>query len=117
MASTHPVARAFAAMLEQKVAVLGVPGVAAHYTSVCPMVGGSVGQHMRHSLDHCARAADAVEALLETPAAARRDAPLLQYDVRQRGTGAEVDVAVAATEARRARADAASTEAERVALC
>mmetsp|Transcript_3142 Transcript_3142/g.10383 ORF Transcript_3142/g.10383 Transcript_3142/m.10383 type:complete len:173 (-) Transcript_3142:553-1071(-) len=89
---------AFVGMLEQKLQVLEAVGATTAYTSVCPLVGASVGQHMRHSLDHCARAAEAVEAV-----AAGSSRPLLAYDVRRRGGGAETDAAAAADVVVRAR--------------
>ena len=44
MAAESKVARAFAGMMEQKLKVLDV--VRTGYTSVCPIVGASVGQHV-----------------------------------------------------------------------
>lgn len=80
---------AFGAMMDQKLLVLSAIKRSA-YASVCPLHGASIGMHMRHSLDHCERAAAAVAILQD----GRQ--PLLRYDVRERGVGVESDPDVAA---------------------
>lgn len=80
---------AFGAMMDQKLLVINALKRSA-YASVCPVHGASIGMHMRHSLDHCERAAAAVAMLQD----GRQ--PLLRYDVRERDTGVEFDPDVAA---------------------
>ena len=91
------VAMGFAGVVHQKIKVL--EAVKEGYTAVCPMVGASIGQHMRHSLDHWTRVAEAVDTIV----AGIETVPLLRYDVRDRGTGAETDPIIAKEEVLRAR--------------
>ncbi|KAJ1457016.1 hypothetical protein M885DRAFT_438979 [Pelagophyceae sp. CCMP2097] len=92
----HRAARAVVAVLDQKVAVLAVVPQAL-YTSVCPLVGASIGQHTRHSLDHVERAAAACRDLRGSAAATT-----LRYDDRVRGSAVNSS-AVAITAALAAR--------------
>mmetsp|Transcript_23287 Transcript_23287/g.72934 ORF Transcript_23287/g.72934 Transcript_23287/m.72934 type:complete len:446 (+) Transcript_23287:174-1511(+) len=61
------------------------------YASVAPDHGASIGMHMRHSLDHCARVADALGS---------SETPTLRYDTRDRGTTVETDPALAVARVR-----------------
>uniref|UniRef100_A0A7S3K5R6 DinB-like domain-containing protein n=1 Tax=Aureoumbra lagunensis TaxID=44058 RepID=A0A7S3K5R6_9STRA len=91
--------RAFGAMVEQKLMVLALFNKEnSLYIKLCPFIGGSVGQHMRHSLDHCTRAADALVSLSTS-----RTTPILRYDRRLRGLGAETHVVEAANVCHRVR--------------
>lgn len=64
-----------------------------HYTAPCPLVGNAtIGQHLRHSLDHYARCLAAAEAATPT---------VIQYDRRERGTAVESDVGEARREVER----------------
>ena len=56
------------------------------YTSTCPIVKASIGQHIRHSMDHIERAALAVK---------QHDTdkiPEIYYDVRERGCLSETNI-------------------------
>ncbi|KAJ8613397.1 hypothetical protein CTAYLR_002238 [Chrysophaeum taylorii] len=95
----HSLVRAFAAMIDQKLKVINMLSARARpaaelYTSTSPIHGASVGMHLRHSLDHCTRLADAVTTLSSVPG--MEPTPTLRYDVRERGTGAELDPTLAA---------------------
>mmetsp|Transcript_3146 Transcript_3146/g.10409 ORF Transcript_3146/g.10409 Transcript_3146/m.10409 type:complete len:246 (-) Transcript_3146:473-1210(-) len=119
---------AFVGMLEQKLQVLEAVGATTAYTSVCPLVGASVGQHVSRvarkvccffvKLPRCTRcgipwttargrrrrwrrsrrAPRDVGAVWRCEVTATR-AALLAYDVRRRGGGAETDAAAAAVRA------------------
>mmetsp|Transcript_3151 Transcript_3151/g.10448 ORF Transcript_3151/g.10448 Transcript_3151/m.10448 type:complete len:247 (-) Transcript_3151:317-1057(-) len=123
---------AFVGMLEQKLQVLEAVGATTAYTSVCPLVGASVGQHVSRvarkvccffvKLPRCTRcgipwttargrrrrwrrsrrAPRDVGAVWRCEVTATR-AALLAYDVRRRGGGAETDAAAAADVVVRAR--------------
>jgi len=70
------------------------------YREVCPIVGATIGQHVRHSNDHVERAVDAAAAasLERSSSLALRE---IHYDVRERGGADETDID-AATERIRA---------------
>ena len=94
------------ALLRQKVALLdaltarhGPDGLAAAtevFTKPCPIVGASIGQHLRHSMDHMELAALVAEARLnsayDAPADAEEPAQI-HYDLRVRGGTLETDMA------------------------
>jgi hypothetical protein len=58
------------------------------YQSKCPIVGASIGQHVRHSMDHMERAAHA---------ASNADEREIHYDLRKRGAADEYDMDAAAS--------------------
>jgi hypothetical protein len=61
------------------------------YKSPCPMMGASIGQHVRHSMDHMELAA-----LIATNRIHETNTPIeLHYDLRVRGGTAEHDMAQA----------------------
>ena len=72
------------AIVEAVVAARGAEG----YASPCPVVGASVGAHLRHSLEHARCCADAVAALRAGEAA-----PVARYDARERDEALETDPA------------------------
>lgn len=83
-------------ILSQKVALMdvliarkGVDGAKELYKSVCPMVGASMGQHVRHSMDHMELAI-----LVADPShpSETEDPPDIHYDLRVRGGTAEHDM-------------------------
>ena len=98
--------RSNGALLRQKVALLdaltarhGPDGLAAAtevFTKPCPIVGASIGQHLRHSMDHMELAALVAEARLnsayDAPADAEEPAQI-HYDLRVRGGTLETDMA------------------------
>ncbi len=89
------VRRGALAVLGQKRALLHALQPA-HYTAPCPLLGGAtIGQHLRHSLDHYARCLAAATAAT-TPTTA-----VIQYDRRERGTAVESDVGEARREVAR----------------
>ena len=101
-----PVRRAALAVLGQKRALLQTlsPG---HYTTPCPLVGdATIGQHLRHSMDHYARClAAATEAAAKTTTHTHTATPntptvttTIHYDVRKRGTAVESDISEARKE-------------------
>jgi hypothetical protein len=59
------------------------------YKSICPLVGATIGQHVRHSMDHMELAV-----LLATTYSAAQDqpSPQLHYDLRVRGGTLEHDM-------------------------
>ena len=57
------------------------------YQTMCPIVGASMGQHIRHSMDHIERAVYATS---------HPDDTTIRYDVRQRGSVDEHDMEAAA---------------------
>lgn len=63
-------------------------GASTAFQQVCPLVGASVGQHMRHSMDHIERAITATS---------HPESTQIHYDVRQRGGLDEYDMAAART--------------------
>ncbi|OQR82935.1 hypothetical protein ACHHYP_15311 [Achlya hypogyna] len=67
---------AFRAILQQQTALLrGLSDEA--YVFRCPVLEGTTGGHVRHSLDHLRRAL--------------ADAPVIRYDIRARNTAVELD--------------------------
>lgn len=100
------------AVLGQKRALLAALQPA-QYTQPCAMVGGgSVGQHLRHSLDHYRKLFEGVAAAAppsssSSPAASSSSPTIttIQYDVRDRGTAIESDLAAARREVDRLMAE------------
>jgi len=94
------------AVLGQKRALLAALQPA-QYTQPCAMVGGgSMGQHLRHSLDHYRKLFEGVAA--DAPSSASSSPPTIttiQYDVRDRGTAIESDLAAARQEVDRLMAE------------
>lgn len=62
------------------------------YRTTCPIVGASMGQHIRHSMDHIERAIYATS---------HPDDTKIRYDVRERGCADEHDMAAAEDRIRR----------------
>ena len=58
----------------------------AAYRKVCPVVGATMGQHIRHSMDHIERAIDATS---------HPEASQIHYDLRKRGSLDEHDMVAA----------------------
>lgn len=89
------VRRAALAVLGQKRALLqALPP--AQYTAPCPAAGNAtIGQHLRHSLDHYSRC---LAAAADVAAANPATAPVIRYDQRARGTAVEADVDAASKE-------------------
>jgi hypothetical protein len=56
------------------------------FKQTCPIVNASIGQHMRHSMDHIERAVNAATNLDDTT---------IRYDVRERGVADEHDIEAA----------------------
>jgi len=103
-ASLPPEVAALAASLERHATIaeaISAHGGAAAYSSACPVVGASVGAHLRHSLEHAQCVAGAGAALAADGACA----PLLAYDARARTPALEADPAAAAAASRACRAD------------
>lgn len=93
-----PLIRSNVAILTQKIALLdllvarhGISEASDKFASVCPLVGASIGQHYRHSMDHVELAA-----LIASSAAASASSPSsvgeLHYDLRVRGGTLEKDL-------------------------
>jgi hypothetical protein len=85
------VRRGALAVLGQKRALLqALTPTPTHYTAPCPLAGNAtIGQHLRHSLDHYARCLAAAEAATATT---------IRYDRRARGTAVESDIGEAKQE-------------------
>jgi len=82
-ATRSPATRASLALLDQCAGFL-TPIDRAAYTTPSPVLfGGTIGQHVRHSLDHFAAALTAL------------DGATIDYDHRERGTSIETDPAAA----------------------
>ncbi|KAL7538506.1 hypothetical protein ACHAXR_008602 [Thalassiosira sp. AJA248-18] len=91
----QPLIRSNVAILTQKIALLDLL-VARHgikasdkFTTVCPLIGATIGQHYRHSMDHVELAA------LVAGSAENDGAPSpgeLHYDLRVRGGTLEKDL-------------------------
>lgn len=103
--------RANQGLLRQKMGLVqalvsrhGMDQAKALFAEPCPIVRASIGQHLRHSMDHIERAAAAAvvaassSAMNKTPQNSLR----IQYDTRQRGIQDEYDM------------DAATARIERV---
>lgn len=93
----QPLVRSNIALLTQKIALLdlllgrhGANAAADQFTKVCPLVGASIGQHYRHSMDHIELAA------LLASSSDTHNAPShgreLHYDLRVRGGTLEKDL-------------------------
>jgi hypothetical protein len=97
-----PLIRSNIAILTQKIALLdllvarhGASKAASQFSTPCPIVGASVGQHYRHSMDHvelAALIADAADkdGICHYPPS--RTVDELHYDLRVRGGTLEVDM-------------------------
>ena len=94
---------AFARSLETHVEIVEAVAAArgaAGYASPCPVVGASVGAHVRHSLEHARCVADAVASLRGGGAGGGGEPPLVPYDARARSAELETDPARAVAYAR-----------------
>mmetsp|Transcript_14 Transcript_14/g.32 ORF Transcript_14/g.32 Transcript_14/m.32 type:complete len:227 (-) Transcript_14:165-845(-) len=58
----------------------------------CPVVGASIGQHFRHSMDHLERVANIIEVEKEGNGDDDGSSPEIHYDVRVRGGSDEHDI-------------------------
>ncbi|KAL7549349.1 hypothetical protein ACHAWF_012622 [Thalassiosira exigua] len=91
-----PLIRSNVALLTQKIAFLDLlvarHGVEASdkFAAICPLVGASVGQHYRHSMDHVELAALVASSSGNHDASSRRGE--LHYDLRVRGGTLEKDL-------------------------
>lgn len=93
----QPLIRSNIALLNQKIALLdllvgryGASLAAIQFTKVCPLVGASIGQHYRHSMDHIELAA-----LLASSSASHSVSSQVReihYDLRVRGGTLEKDL-------------------------
>lgn len=81
-----PAARAACAVLDQCAELLGRLDDGAYTASSAAMMGGTIGRHLRHVLDHFRAAAGAAGA----------EAPVIVYDHRARDVPEERDLAAAA---------------------
>jgi hypothetical protein len=94
-----PLIRSNIALLTQKISLidllvarLGVGTAASQFAAPCPIVGASVGQHYRHSMDHvelAALVADAADKCGHLSSAAVEE---LHYDLRVRDGTLEGDI-------------------------
>jgi len=96
--SEQPEVAALAASLERHAAIAEAVhdrcGAAA-FADACPTVGASVGAHLRHSLEHVQCCSSAIDGLR-----AGRQAPVLNYDGRERDAELERDPAYLAARSR-----------------
>jgi hypothetical protein len=82
----QPLIRSNIAVLTQKIALLDLllsrhgSSATAAFTKVCPIVGASIGQHYRHSMDHIELAA-----LIASSTEGQTQGRELHYDLRVRG--------------------------------
>ena len=83
--SSRLVTAAADAVLAQKELLLASLS-ALEYVTPCALAGASIGQHMRHSLDHLAKATDAA------PRPGDAAPALIDYDRRERATAIERDL-------------------------
>jgi hypothetical protein len=99
--------RANQGLLRQKMGLIqalvsrhGVDQAKAWYKETCPIVKASIGQHVRHSMDHMERAAEVVAMAASSKITQTKSStvpppppPLrIQYDTRQRGNQDEHDM-------------------------
>ena len=96
--SSRLVTAAADAVLAQKELLLASLS-ALEYVTPCALAGASIGQHMRHSLDHLAKATDAA------PRPGDAAPALIDYDRRERATAIERDLGAARALVARLRAD------------
>ena len=101
--------RSNVALLNQKVGLLDAllrrhvtPAAATEaFTAICPIVGASIGQHFRHSMDHMELvalvSADKFAAVSRSDFGAVQTAAELHYDLRVRGGTVEKDMNEART--------------------
>jgi len=104
------------AVLRQKKSLLSALQPA-QYTQPCLLVGGgSVGQHLRHSLDHFRKLFEgiAVPKAGTVSSSSSHSHGSIQYDVRDRGTEIEKDLDAARREVERLIADVKALSSERL---
>jgi hypothetical protein len=98
-----PLIRSNIAILTQKIALLdllvarhGAATAASQFSTPCPIVGASVGQHYRHSMDHVELAALVADSTDKDDGDDRRARAVeeLHYDLRVRGGTLEVDMEI-----------------------
>jgi hypothetical protein len=67
------------------------------YKTPCPLVNASIGQHIRHSIDHIERATNVAISTVgtKTDPDTIQPATMIHYDLRERGTNDEHDVMIA----------------------
>ncbi len=97
-----PLIRSNIAILTQKIALIdllvarhGASTAASQFSAPCPIVGASVGQHYRHSMDHvelAALVADAADKCGSRPPSSSSEVEELHYDLRVRGGTLEGDM-------------------------
>jgi hypothetical protein len=93
-----PLIRSNMAILTQKIALLdllvvrhGATMAASQFSTPCPIVGASVGQHYRHSMDHLELAALVADST-DKDGCRTQTVEELHYDLRVRGGTLEVDM-------------------------
>jgi hypothetical protein len=101
--------RANLGLLDQKLNLLSVmrtrfgqDGAQLHFITPCPIVKATIGQHLRHSMDHLQLATElAVTMTTTTPEVAKDTGGELHYDLRRRGGTDERDMDEAEARIRR----------------
>ena len=96
-----PLVRSNIAILSQKIALLdlmvsrhGVTTASSHFVTPCPIVGASIGQHYRHSMDHVELVALVADTADKQSSSSSISDVMeeLHYDLRVRGGTLEKDV-------------------------
>ena len=101
----QPLIKSNVALLTQKIGLLDVL-VARHngsiklaseqFANICPLVGASIGQHYRHSMDHIELAALVASSIVKDDSSSSsspsQDVAELHYDLRVRGGTLEKDL-------------------------
>jgi hypothetical protein len=97
-----PLVRSNIAILSQKIALLdlmvsrhGATTASSHFITPCPIVGASIGQHYRHSMDHVeliALVADTADKQSSSSSSKSDMMEELHYDLRVRGGTLEKDM-------------------------
>ena len=82
-------------LMEALVTRFGVAKAKDIYQTACPIVGASMGQHIRHSMDHIERAIYAISHFKEQQQQQQEEHVKIRYDVRERGGADEHDLMAA----------------------
>ena len=96
----QPLIKSNVALLSQKIGLLdvlvarGSISVASEqFSKICPLVGASIGQHYRHSMDHIELAALVASSVVkDSSSSSSQVAAELHYDLRVRGGTLEKDL-------------------------
>jgi hypothetical protein len=85
-------------VLQQKIGLMevltsrhGIDQALCLFRTTCPIIKATIGQHVRHSVDHIARAAAAALAADVTATKTTRGPQMIHYDTRERNTPDEHD--------------------------